>query len=174
MNSQLHTDLPNIPKDIINQWLLPFANDIGWPPTADRWQGILKETDISYWKTTKWSLEKIHTSSFIKNTPSNSTLTALYEAYFLGITNEITESLGERSKERCHVQLHQLINHGKFREPLILFNYGKGNEVVDGNHRLASYIAWKHFKTSEAFIAKLSTTPKELYQFQYAWVGKNA
>src|SRR5450830_780218 len=56
--------LPNFPEQLIYHWLLPFAEDIGWPPDLDaspmakiaRWRGILQRP-LSFWRAVTWSLE---------------------------------------------------------------------------------------------------------------------
>tara|TARA_R110001583_G_scaffold195165_1_gene369765 strand:+ start:2638 stop:3165 length:528 start_codon:yes stop_codon:yes gene_type:complete len=171
MINSLRRDLPNIPEDVLRQWLLPFAVDIGWPPNAPRWKGILRETDISYWEKTEWKLVRIHASYFIKRSPSFESINGLFEGVFLGAENFHSESMGKRSKERCHVQLHQLINHGKFREPLVLFDFGSGKEVVDGAHRMTAFLGWKFYQKNKSFVSMLKTKPVCLFEFQYAWVG---
>jgi hypothetical protein len=34
MLDQISEVLPNFPEEVIEQWLLPFAEDEGWPPTT--------------------------------------------------------------------------------------------------------------------------------------------
>ncbi|MBR0931595.1 hypothetical protein JQ561_33720 [Bradyrhizobium diazoefficiens] len=55
-------DLPDWPDDVIDQWLLKFANQegMGWPPPdplAGRWK-LLITHPLSWWKDVTWTQEK--------------------------------------------------------------------------------------------------------------------
>jgi hypothetical protein len=41
----LKKDLPNFPDDVLADWLLPYANIIGWPPARD-----INEIPENRWK----------------------------------------------------------------------------------------------------------------------------
>ncbi|ESX54720.1 hypothetical protein X760_27750 [Mesorhizobium sp. LSHC422A00] len=55
--------LPEWPDDVIEQWLLPFAKDLGWPPPVPlgehRWHYILAKKPLSWWQGLKWELRDI-------------------------------------------------------------------------------------------------------------------
>jgi len=63
---QIKEKLPKWPDKVIEEWLLYFANDIGWPPTeplgADRWGGILGNRPPSWWADVDWKQEKVDCS----------------------------------------------------------------------------------------------------------------
>jgi hypothetical protein len=62
--TDIQKDLPDWPKEVIDPWLIEFANDpgMGWPlprPYGDhRWGRLLGQREISWWQNVTWKLEK--------------------------------------------------------------------------------------------------------------------
>jgi len=62
--ADVRKNLPNWPTEVIEPWLIEFANDpgMGWPPTepyADhRWGRLLGKRPVSWWQDVAWTLQK--------------------------------------------------------------------------------------------------------------------
>lgn len=63
--ANLKRDLPQWPDDVIEQWLLNFANepDCGWPPPdplgEHRWAALLGGRPLSWWQNVTWKNQKV-------------------------------------------------------------------------------------------------------------------
>jgi hypothetical protein len=63
--ADIQKDLPNWPEDVIEQWLLYFANetDCGRPPPEPlgehRWKSLLGGRPLSWWKNVTWKKQKV-------------------------------------------------------------------------------------------------------------------
>lgn len=171
MFESIKQDLPNFPDEVIRDWIEPFAQDEGWPPTAARWRNLLKETDLDRWRSVSWELKDQDFSALVLSPSCTASLGALLRAYIGGEDNEYSQALGERGKERFHTQLHQLIDHGVFPSPPVLVDHGEGLEIMDGNHRIAALCAWSQWKENAKFLEKLGKEPKPLKALQPVWVG---
>ena len=61
LKTRIIEDLPNFPVDVIEQFLLPYAEDFGWPPGKrerdpnNNWKYILRKNDLTYWQKVKWN-----------------------------------------------------------------------------------------------------------------------
>ncbi|MGM0582956.1 MAG: hypothetical protein ACQETL_19925 [Bacteroidota bacterium] len=171
MFESIKKDLPYFPDQVIKDWLLPFAQDEGWPPTAERWQYLLKEKNLDRWRSASWELKELDFSKLVLSPRCMASLYALVRAYTLGEDNEYSRALGERGKERFHIQLHYLIDYGVFPSPPVLIDHGEGLEIMDGNHRVAALCVWSQWKDNPVFIEKLAKNPKFLRPLQPFWVG---
>jgi hypothetical protein len=171
MFNAIKKDLPNFPDQIIKDWLEPFAEDEGWPPAAERWRYLLKETDLDRWRSVNWKLEEHDFTRLSLSLSCMASLRALLRAYVEGEDNEYFQALGERGKERFHIQLHQLIDHGVFPSPPVLVDHGEGLEIMDGNHRIAALCAWHQLRECSDFLDKLGKKPVPLSALQPVWIG---
>ena len=63
--ADIKKDLPAWPDDVIDQWLLYFANepDCGWPLPRllgdHRWSRILGGRPLSWWREVTWKMEMV-------------------------------------------------------------------------------------------------------------------
>lgn len=169
---QIKKDLPNFPDNVIEQWLAPFAETDGWPPVKERWRNLLINTDLGYWRSTKWEWKEVSPNTLQLSPNAENILYQLMRAYAEGENNLYAKSLGERGKERFRFQLHQLIDNGVFLYPPVLVDHGKGFEIMDGNHRLAAYFVWLKWKENAFFLSKLEKQPVTLRVNQPIWFGK--
>src|SRR5690242_14700650 len=67
--SDLKETLPNFPDEVLEGWLLPYANSEGWPPAQDtnatpegRWKYLLSGRTLSQLRGIKWREENRHLS----------------------------------------------------------------------------------------------------------------
>ncbi len=172
MLNLIKEDLPNFPGAVIEQWLVPFAQDVGWPPLNERWSCLLKNPDLDYWRAVEWERKEVSPKTLKLSPDATASLKALIRAYTKGENNVYARNLGERGKERFQLQLHQLIDNGVFPCPPVLVDHGGGSEIMDGNHRLAAYLVWLEWKENEFFLSKLEKQPVALEVNQPIWFGK--
>jgi hypothetical protein len=64
--AEIKEQLPNWPDEVVGEWLLYFANDIGWPPPEpfgqSRWGRILGNRPLSWWAEVTWERENVDCS----------------------------------------------------------------------------------------------------------------
>jgi len=171
MFDAIKEDLPNFPDEVIKDWIEPFALDEGWPPNAERWRYLLKETDLDRWRSMNWEQRDQDFAKLVLSPICTASLGALLRAYTGGEQNVYAQSLGERGKERFHFQLHQLIDHGVFPSPPVLVDHGEGLEIMDGNHRIAALCAWSQWRENDKFLGDLGKEAMPLKALQPVWVG---
>jgi hypothetical protein len=171
MIDEISNDLPNFPEEVVEQWLLPFAVDEGWPPESERWKYLLNNTDLNYWREINWQLEEVNFSDISLSNSAKLQIQGLLDAYLNGVENEYWHSLGERGKDRFQFQLHQLIDYGVFLLPPVLVDHGDSYDIMDGNHRIAAYVAWQTLQLNEKFVTMLGKNPVKLNETQRIWIG---
>lgn len=137
-------DLPNFPLALVYHWLLPFAEELGWPPDYSshdtehlRWRRILKRPIIS-WARVQWKLESLDVLAIPFPDSALLGFQDMTLGHAFGQQNLQTLFLGESSKTRFWRQVINILNTGSFLEPpAIVWVEGKA-VPVDGNHRLAA------------------------------------
>jgi hypothetical protein len=147
MFNDIRRELPNFPESLIYHWLLPFAEDIGWPPVfnADptmkiaRWQSILKKP-LHYWCTVVWKLEYLRPDQLTFTEKELRDLHDMILGHAYGQQTLLTIFLGESSKGRFFRQVGDLLKLGGFTEPPVIVNTGAQIHLVDGSHRMAALI----------------------------------
>lgn len=187
MLEQIKIDLPNFPDEIIKDWLEPYANDedIGWPPTlCSRWQGILSDKTLEFWKTVMWEKQSLDVTVIDMSAETNEALVGMHEAFVLEKENIYSRKIMD-GKKRYMNALSYLFEYGVFPKPICLIKENASYSIVDGNHRV---VAWKMHgdimnilhKISgvekEKFIESLKTkwgieTPAEFSSIQEVWVA---
>jgi hypothetical protein len=150
----IKSDFPDWPDDVIDQWLLKFANQsgMGWPPpkpmTGRRWELLLTHP-ISWWKDVAWKQETRDCSFDKLSIDARKTMNSMYKALIEGEDNGFG---GDDSPARFRRQLRILASTGKFERPPVLFPIASGLSPLDGNHRIfAHHIA---LQMPDADIAK--------------------
>lgn len=137
MLEQIKKDLPNFPDEVIKDWLEPYGRDIGWPPTHDRWLGILFAKDLDFWKNVQWKKRTLDLTNISFTATSGSIIIGLHDAAALGKQNIYSDL--ENSKGRHFRVLIHLLKHGTFPTPVCLLKEGDNYSVVDGNHRVTAF-----------------------------------
>lgn len=172
-------DLPNFPGQMIYDWLLPFAEDLEWPPGPSmhelnprtRWAGILRQP-IVRWQGVKWSLIEIEPTKLEYSSESLQGIKDMLDGHFGGAPTFLTIMLGDGSKERLLRQVGVLMHYGKFHEPPILLKDRGKHVIVDGSHRMS---ALSFILTNPGIVEQLKK-PETLYtplalKHQF-WVGE--
>ncbi|MFA6130738.1 MAG: hypothetical protein WC730_00525 [Patescibacteria group bacterium] len=158
---RIQCDLRNFPEEIIIDWLLPFAIDIGWSQEAfqkkSRWKNILTHS-VELWSTARWTLEKLNIDELSWTQRAQNCFLGMNDAYLCNKINSYTSLKDSDGKERFRKSLFYLLQHGIFPKPIILLRYDDGYEVMDGNHRLlALFVAQK-------LTREISTNPDKKVQ----------
>ena len=134
----IKSDFPDWPDDVIEQWLLKFANqpDMGWPPPdpmeGHRWE-ILITHPVAWWKDVTWTLETRDCSFDKLSVDGRKTMNGMFKALIEGEENGYG---GDDSPARFQRQLRILALSGKFERPPVMFPIVSGLSPLDGNHRL--------------------------------------
>ena len=85
-------DFPDWPDDVIEQWLLKFANqpEMGWPPPDPmedhRW-GLLLTHPIAWWRNVTWKLENRDCDFDQLSIDARQTMNKMNEALVDGVDN---------------------------------------------------------------------------------------
>lgn len=167
----IKADLPFWPDDVIDQWLLNFANqpEMGWPPsipmTGHRWHLLLTHP-VSWWKNVTWAKETRDCSFDKLSIDARKTMNSMYKALIDGESNGFG---GDNSFARFQRQLKILVTTGEFERPPVLFSIASGLSPLDGNHRLfAHHIA---LRLSDNDLDKYSA--KRPSEFQSVWIASH-
>ena len=164
-------DLSNFPDEVIEDWLLPFANDIKWPPKHQRWEGILFGRTVEFWQVKKWKKQDIDLSEIIFSQNTIEIFNGLYEAYILGQDNLYIREI-KNGQLRFQKALLYLLKNGKFPKPIYLLSEQNQYSIVDGNHR---FIAWHTAlkMAEEIAIARKKEEHEQIKKFQERWKIKS-
>ena len=133
--AQIKETLPNWPDLVVNEWLVYFANDIGWPPTeplgADRWGSILGNRPLSWWARVEWTQDTVDCSRANLSTDTQQRIAAVSDPVYAGTASE-----AEKGQYRRPFQY--LLEHGAFANRALAMRDGARLRFIDGHHRLAA------------------------------------
>jgi hypothetical protein len=132
----MKVDLPNMPDDVIDMWLLPYEH-YGWPPTDKRWQNVLRN-DLTYLQGLRWQKRLIAVTPQMLSQEDLSIVIGLYQAHVLGQTNQFSMWMPD-GFERFSKFCEYLQKHGVFPHPIVLQRRKDDYWILDGYHRLTAY-----------------------------------
>jgi ASC-1-like (ASCH) protein len=145
LRESIKRDLPNFPEEIIDEWLLSFAEYEGWPPyeskNPERWLRILT-LDLHTWQRATWNKVNIKPFSIRWSTAAIKCLEDMQKCYLYNIDNAYSNlKKTGNGYRRFENALRYLLENGTFPKPIILkkeyeFGIFRGHSVMDGNHRL--------------------------------------
>lgn len=140
----LRADFPNMPDEVMNEWLKPYVQIHGWPPSTNKylipqgeWRGILSMKPIAFWARVQWRFEESALEFDELNADTQQTLLRLGEAVYCGKQNEFSEITD--GKQRLAKILAHTITHGCIPSVLVFLEEGSKLSVIDGHHRLVAY-----------------------------------
>lgn len=161
---QIKEKLPKCPDKVIEEWLLHFANDIGWPPAeplgTDRWGGILCNRPLSWWAKVGWKQERVDCS--------RAQLPGATKQRIAAVSNPIyanTASDGEKGQYRRPFQ-YILENGAALAMP-----DGGRLHFIDGHHRLAAFTDLREKAPDTLFDKPGRQRPSAE---QMVWIGTHA
>lgn len=111
--NDIRAALPNFPASLIYHWLLPFAEDIGWPPRFDgdpavenaRWRKILQRP-LFFWRTVTWRLEHLRPNQLSFTREALRDFHDMVKGHACGQPTLLTVLMGEGSRRRFFQQVH--------------------------------------------------------------------
>lgn len=129
--------LPNWPDAVMQEWLLYFANDIGWPPAeplgTDRWGGILGNRPLSWWADVAWE-EQNSDCSFAE-------LSRATKVRVADVVNSINTGAADAETQRRYQRpFNYIASRGVFPNPMVAMRVSDGLRFIDGHHRLAAFM----------------------------------
>lgn len=160
-------DLPNIPEEVVEIWLLPHYNRFKvWPPTLDsEWRFVLgRGRDLKYLRSTSWRRELVDLSPSLFSPLGWRAIHGLFVTHIL---HRVTEySVMTDSFDRFQSCVQYLRENGVFPKPVILNDTASGFEVWDGNHRLTAFFyLYGWFKINDPTVPCLNVE-----QSQAVWI----
>jgi hypothetical protein len=136
--ADIQKDLPGWPEDVIDQWLLYFANepDCGWPPPdplgSHWWNALLAGRPLSWWREVTWKSEK-----------AKCDLTSLTPKARTGVNEILAEMItgtaDATTKRRMQHPYRYIMDEGTFSRQLITMKTPAGLSLIDGSHRMAAF-----------------------------------
>ena len=137
IRQQIQSELPNIPEDVIDDWLIPAAKNNGWPPQNLYWQGVLLMHDLNFWKSTTWSEEVINLEKALWAYGTRDAITQMASG-FSGNTYSLFGT--QKEKDRVLAPIKHLLQTGEMPRKISLLAVGDGFEIADGHHRYLALI----------------------------------
>jgi hypothetical protein len=164
--ADIQKDLPGWPADVIEQWLLYFANepDCGWPPPEPlgehRWSRLLGGRPLSWWKNVTWKRQKIRCE-----------LTALSDKARGDVTDIVTQmkngTASASTKKRVAQPWLYLKDHARLPRALVTMRRPDGFSLIDGSHRMAAFSMVQELPKSEFDKVNKRKAPLK----QHVWIG---
>jgi hypothetical protein len=174
--TDLRADFPDMPEEVLNEWLKPYVEMLGWPPSKDkcelpqgRWRGILSVKPVAFWARVQWRIEESSLELEDLNAETQRILLCLGEAHYCGKQNEysgITDG-----KKRLAKILAYIIAHGCIPSVLVFLEEGSKLSIIDGHHRLVAYFINKDPKQRQAMRQGLSRDLPPFNTTLRKWIG---
>ena len=173
LKTQIIKDLPNFPVDVVEQFLLPYAEDFGWPPGKreddlnNNWKYILRKNDLIYWREVKWNKKTLKLSPHNLLPKDIEIVVNLMQANVQGKTTLFSLAM-PKSKERFDRICSYLKREGMFPKTVAIEQIGDRFRIVDGSHRLSAYFylrGW--FKIKDEKVLCLNVKEEQDY-----WVAE--
>lgn len=170
----LRDHLPNAPDEVLDVWLKPYVEILGWPPCPEihimpggRWRGILSNRSVAFWAQVRWRQEDGPVEFNDLDDASQQAVFGLRDAHVYRIPNAYTEITD--GKERLAGIMSYVMKHGCIPPALIFLDAGSRLSVIDGHHRLVAYFLNRDIRFREALpagVAAFSTMARK-------WIGKH-
>lgn len=171
--ADLKETLPEFPAEVLEDWLLPYANSEGWPPAKDndsvpegRWRFLLGGRTLSQLRNIKWQEQNRHLSIYELRADYQQICVDMVLGAIQGHVNLYSSSIKDLP-ERFHSILNYLREHGSLPKAPTLLSSPTGFQVLDGNHRLSAYFygyGYFNLPVDDALMDKTAGT-------QRFWVG---
>lgn len=170
--------MPNFPEDVVEQFLLPYAEDFGWPPgkcendPSNQWNPILRSNDLNYWQQVKWNKKTLKLSPHKLMPEDIRIVVTMMRAHVQGQINMYSIP-SFKSKERFERICAYLKNEGVYPRTVAIEQMGERFRIIDGFHRLAAYFylrGW--FKIKNDKLPCLSVKEEQEYWVAEARINK--
>jgi hypothetical protein len=167
--ADIQKDLPRWPEDVIEQWLLYFANepDCGWPPPEPlgdhRWAELLGNRPLSWWKNVTWKKQKVRCDLAALTPKARADVTDLVAGMKSG-------ALDASTKKRIAQPWLHIKDRATFPRALITMQKPDGLSLIDGTHRMAAFHMIQELPTAEFDKINKRKAPLK----QHLWVGAHS
>ena len=170
----LKISLPNFPNDVLEEWLLPLARRLGWPPPTPLgpWASPLMERPLNFWRSVTWTLEQRPLTRAMLSSRSDDIIRGLHDAYINMIPNDYSRLLGESGRDRFYFALAFLSEHGVFPKAIAVLEENGRLTILDGSHRVTAYFAYEQMLSEPSLRANLSPGSVPLRPLQPMWVAR--
>jgi hypothetical protein len=165
--TDLKATLPNFPEAVLSDWLLPYAHSEGWPPFREdgapqgsRWPYLLRKKPLEYWTSVNWSFYHGHIELDQLDNRTQDSIVQMVLAATNGETNLYSVTIPDL-KDRFDRIFSHLISTGNLPGTPTLIKEDDGYRVMDGNHRIAAYIFYRH----------VTNARNQVVQPQHFWIG---
>jgi hypothetical protein len=163
--------LPNFPDEVLEDWLLTYAKSEGWPPPLDsagfpmaRWRYLLGLRSLAELQALSWTLEERVLGLEELAAGQANKIVSLLKAAVKKERNEYS-AIGDSEARIARIVQHVKAS-GRLPKAPTLIDSGKGLEIMDGNHRVATYF----FLLSGAENGVPNTIP--IIPAQTFWIGR--
>jgi len=149
---QINNDLPNIPEEPARLWLLPYASQLGWPPSnIGRWPNILGGLSLTDLRNSTWQKRNVILGDLPYSEQQQEKAMGMFRAYLLRENNIYSRGLGDEGRNKFNSLVQLILQTGRIPEPIILLEDDQGSyDVFDGNHRYMAYVAsWRIWEEIE-------------------------
>jgi hypothetical protein len=166
--ADIKKDLPEWPDDLIEQWLLYFANepDCGWPPPeplgTHRWAGLLGGKPLSWWKQVTWTMVTTRCGLDDLASKAKADVSDIVTKFNAGQADSST-------KKRVAQPWIYIRDNGTFPRPLVTMQRTDGMSLLDGAHRMAAFVLFQSL--SDAELAKIEANRPPINQT--VWRGQH-
>jgi hypothetical protein len=171
--AMLRADLPNTPDEVLDVWLKPYVEILGWPPCSDinavpsgRWWGILSKRSVSFWSRVRWRQEDGAVEFLDLDYDSQQAVLGLRDAHVFGIPNAYSQITD--GEQRLTGIMSYALKHGSIPSALIFLDTGSQLSAIDGHHRLVAYFLNRDSK----FRATLPSGTTEFSPTLHKWIGR--
>jgi hypothetical protein len=155
------------PDEVVGEWLLYFADDVGWPPPEPfgdhRCGRLLGNRPLSRWSEVTWKREDVD-CAFEKM--SGSTKRRVSQI----ITEIAKRTADEVTSRRYKHPFKYIMENGTFPNPMVAMRAGDGLSLIDGHHRMAAFTDLQ--KLPDGALEKRDW--KKPLPTQSIWIGTHA
>ena len=166
--SDIQSDLPSWPDQVIGEWLHYFANepDLGWPPPEPlgqhRWSAILGGRPLSWWKKVTWKKETVICNPAALSEKSRGIVMTMIAEIGNGEADAETKGRYQRA-------LQYILDHGAFPGAIVAMKVPSGLSILDGSHRMGAFCGAQLMPDSFFEKLKKKRAPVE----QEVWIGSH-
>lgn len=130
--------MPNMPRDVAEQWLLPHArrSGYGWPPSADGgsapWSLNLAGRTLTWWHDRQWFQDSLPMTLDVMSHATQLHVRQLLDKAGQG-QDYLPDSAGRIASVRAHIA-----QTGTWPLAPVAYPDSDGLALIDGHHRLAA------------------------------------
>ena len=149
-----------MPEEVFRLWLDQRIENNGWPPVGPTWENVLRQIPFNRWQRLSWRETTLDLRVANVTLATSAVLESLKAAIFYRQNNEYSE-MSIESRRKTGDILVFIHKNQRLPSKLIFVETSFGYELVDGCHRLATFIC----------LSELGTKVPPISPLAPAWVG---